>query len=186
MTTEFKVKLTFVEGGSSKFWRARIEGTTLYVNYGRIGTQGQTQLKQLGSLEAAEKELAKLEREKRKKGYVDEGSAGAAGAEAEAEDEGDEGEETEDGDEESEAEPQPSSKATTSPAPAAPVAAAPMNLALDRPDRKVEMRLVLEGASLRMIAVERYSSPEGAKQALERLKAVLEAEGYKASAPREL
>ncbi|MGC4118593.1 MAG: WGR domain-containing protein [Myxococcales bacterium] len=185
MTTEFKVRLACVEGGSSKFWRGRIEGSTLFVNYGRIGTGGQTQVKQMGTAEAAEKELAKLEREKRKKGYVDEDAAGAAGAQEE-EDEG--GDEEGEGDEE-EAAPAPKPAAppvSAKPAPAAAPAAVAQNLAIDRPDRKVELRLVQDGASVRMVAVERYPNAEEAKKAMERLKAAFEAEGYRPAPAREI
>jgi predicted DNA-binding WGR domain protein len=35
---DWTVHLEFEEGTSSKFWRARVEGKTLYVNYGKIGS----------------------------------------------------------------------------------------------------------------------------------------------------
>lgn len=175
--SDWKVNLEFVEGGSSKFWRARIDGSTLYVNYGRIGTGGQTQVKQLASAEACVKELEKLEREKRKKGYLDAGSAPPA----EREEDGDEGDEGEDDGEEAEAKP-----AKAAPAPVIAAGPAAMNLGLDRPDRKVEVRLVQDGAGIKLVAVERYASPEDAKKALERLQAAFEAEGYKRGAAREI
>ena len=61
--SDWQVHLEFEEGTSSKFWRARVEGGTLYVNYGKIGTAGQTQVKELGP-DGAHKELDKLVREK--------------------------------------------------------------------------------------------------------------------------
>ena len=45
--SEWTVHLEFVEGTSSKFWRARVDGTTVTVNYGKIGTTGQTQVEGL-------------------------------------------------------------------------------------------------------------------------------------------
>src|SRR6185295_14809249 len=77
--TDWTVHLEFAEGSSSKFWRARVDGKTLYVNYGKIGSNGQTQVKDLSDPAAAKAEYDKLVREKRKKGYHD-----AAGGDAEA------------------------------------------------------------------------------------------------------
>src|SRR5262245_31548626 len=74
--SDWTVHLEFEEGTSSKFWRARVEGRTLYVNYGKIGSTGQTQVKDFPSPELATKEYDKLVRDKRKKGYVDQGSGG--------------------------------------------------------------------------------------------------------------
>ncbi len=58
-----------VEGTSSKFWQVSIDGTTLTVTYGRIGTAGQTKEKAFDSLDAATKEKNKLVKEKTGKGY---------------------------------------------------------------------------------------------------------------------
>ena len=77
--SDWQVNLECTEGGSRKFWRARTEGATLFVNFGRIGTTGQTQVKDFPSDDAADKELQSLERSKRKKGYEDAGAAGASG-----------------------------------------------------------------------------------------------------------
>jgi predicted DNA-binding WGR domain protein len=38
-----------VEGSSSKFWEVWTDAATLYVRFGKIGSQGQTKLKKLGS-----------------------------------------------------------------------------------------------------------------------------------------
>jgi predicted DNA-binding WGR domain protein len=65
------VHLEFSDGRSNKFWRARVEDDKLYINFGRIGTTGQTQLKELGDQAAAEKERDKVAKSKRKKGYAD-------------------------------------------------------------------------------------------------------------------
>src|SRR5262249_4691749 len=95
--TGWTVQLEVEEGTSSKFWRARVEGKTLYVNWGKIGTNGQTQVKELADPAVAKREYDKLVAEKRKKGYVDAGGGGARGDEDdepedddEDEDEGDE------------------------------------------------------------------------------------------------
>jgi predicted DNA-binding WGR domain protein len=60
----------FVEGKSSKFWDVRLEGTSLVVNYGRIGTAGQSQTKTFSTPELARKEHDRLVAEKTRKGYV--------------------------------------------------------------------------------------------------------------------
>src|SRR3569623_2098885 len=75
--SDWTVHLEFEEGNSSKFWRARVEGKTLFVNYGKIGANGQTQVKDFASEAAAAGEYDKLVREKRKKGYVDANGGGA-------------------------------------------------------------------------------------------------------------
>jgi predicted DNA-binding WGR domain protein len=62
-------RFEFVEGTSSKFWEIEQSGTQLTVRFGRIGSNGQTQLKTFGSDEAARKEHDKLVAEKTKKGY---------------------------------------------------------------------------------------------------------------------
>jgi predicted DNA-binding WGR domain protein len=69
-------RYTFVGGGSSKFWEGSVAGSVLTVKFGRIGTAGQTKDKDLGSAEAAAKELDKLVREKLREGYVEEAAAG--------------------------------------------------------------------------------------------------------------
>ncbi|MGW7385680.1 DUF4132 domain-containing protein [Streptomyces sp. NPDC054794] len=60
-----------VGDGSAKFWEAEAEGDTVTVRYGRIGTEGRTQVKELESAEAAERYLAKVVAEKERKGYVE-------------------------------------------------------------------------------------------------------------------
>ncbi|MBL8915473.1 MAG: WGR domain-containing protein [Archangium sp.] len=73
-------RFEFVEGSSSKFWEVSVEGNTLTVVFGKIGTAGQTKPKDFASPEAAQKEADKLVSEKTKKGYVEVGSAPAAAA----------------------------------------------------------------------------------------------------------
>ncbi|HQC79478.1 MAG TPA: DUF4132 domain-containing protein [Accumulibacter sp.] len=74
----------FSEGGSDKFWEVAVDGETLTVRYGRIGTQGQRKDKTFASAEAAEKEKARLIKEKTGKGYTRPATAesGAAAAPA--------------------------------------------------------------------------------------------------------
>lgn len=60
----------FVEGSSSKFWQIELEGTSFTTTYGRIGTEGQSSLKEWPSEAKAKAEYDKLVAEKVKKGYV--------------------------------------------------------------------------------------------------------------------
>lgn len=173
--SDWTVHLVFEEGTSSKFWRARVEGKTLYVNYGKIGSNGQTQVKELGDASAAAAEYDKLVREKRKKGYADTDGGSAPDAEEPDDDE----------DDEDEAPAKKPAKAAA-PAPAAAPAAAKAKpsvpghrLALDAGNRKVETTLYLDGATLRMETTESYASPDAASKAFERLKRMLAGEGYK-------
>lgn len=174
--SEWTVHLEFEEGTSSKFWRARVEGKTLYVNYGKIGSNGQTQVKDFANADGAHKEYDKLVREKRKKGYVDSGGGSGGG-----DDEDDDDVDT-DADDEGEdtvvAKKIPT--AATKPAPAAPAARKPdAKLVLEVGNRKVDTALYLDGKTVRMESSETYASPEAAKKAYERLEKTLAGEGYK-------
>ncbi|MFO0722542.1 MAG: WGR domain-containing protein [Myxococcota bacterium] len=183
--SEWKVHLEFEEGNSSKFWRARVEGSSLYVNYGRIGSDGQTQVKQFGSADAAEKELTKLEREKRKKGYEDSGGGGGGGGGG-GDDEEPEEDEDEGGDDEEEAKAPPPKPAAARPVGAAAITARAAqgsrvehaDFALDADGRHIDLRLSLDGTSVRTIVVERYASAEEAAEAMKRLKEQMSADGY--------
>lgn len=165
--SDWQVHLEFADDGSNKFWRARVEGGTLYVNYGKIGTNGQTQVKELGP-DGAKKEFDKLVREKRKKGYADAGADGGAAAA--------DGEEGDDDDDEDEAPPPPKKKAAA--APAAAKAGLEARLALAKGGRQIATHLSLAGATVRMDAVETYASPEDARKAYYRLLATLAGEGH--------
>jgi predicted DNA-binding WGR domain protein len=167
--SDWRVSLILVDESSRKFWRARVQDTKLYVNYGRIGTNGQTQLKTFGSTDDAEKELAKLEREKRKKGYHnDDGGASTADADVEADEEGeDEGED--------EAPAKPAVKAV--PKTAAPLVA---DLAFVEGGRKIDLRLAADGKRVRMVVVEQYESAEAAQRAFDKVRSSIEGEGYRA------
>jgi predicted DNA-binding WGR domain protein len=176
--SDWTVHLEFEEGTSSKFWRARVEGKTLYVNYGKIGSNGQTQVKDFGNPDAAQKEYDKLVREKRKKGYVDSGSGGE---DADAERDEDGGDDDEGDDDEDDAPPPPKKAPAPAPVAAKPAARpAGLRLVLESGSRKVETFLSLDGKTVRMESIETYSSPEAAKKAHDRLKRTLEGEGYKA------
>ena len=78
------MRYTCVEDGSSKFWEGSVEGSVLTIKFGRIGTDGQAKDKDMGSPENAERELARLIREKTGKGYVADGAGEKAGTEEEA------------------------------------------------------------------------------------------------------
>ena len=175
--SDWTAHLEFEEGTSSKFWRARVEGKTLYVNYGKIGSNGQTQVKDFGSPDLAEKEYGKLVAEKRKKGYVDQGGGGGTG-EPDGDDEADVSGAD---DEDDEAPPPPPKKAPALAPVAAAKPAAGLRLVLDAGSRKVETTLALDGKTVRMDAVETYATPEAAKKAYERLRKVLAGEGYRES-----
>ena len=176
---DWTVQLEFEEGTSSKFWRARTEGGTLYVNYGKIGSAGQTQVKDLGDAGAATKEYNKLVAEKRKKGYTDAGGGGGGGDE-------DEDTDADDGDDEDEDDaPKKPAKATPPPPPPPKAAvatgrpASATKLSLDAGARKIETYVWLDGTTVHMDSTESYANPEAAKKAFERLKKALGGEGYK-------
>lgn len=59
----------FIEGSSKKFWEIALDGSSFTTTYGRIGTDGQTSMKEYDSDEKAKKEYDKLIAEKTKKGY---------------------------------------------------------------------------------------------------------------------
>jgi DNA ligase-1 len=68
-TTSTVRRFEFSEGRSNKFWEISTVGTEVTVRFGRIGTEGQTQLKSFPDAAAAAKHVAKLIGEKVKKGY---------------------------------------------------------------------------------------------------------------------
>jgi len=59
----------FTDEKSSKFWEINLEGTSVTVRFGRIGTNGQTQTKTFPDAAAAKKHHDKLVEEKTGKGY---------------------------------------------------------------------------------------------------------------------
>lgn len=56
-------------GGSAKFWAIRVHGRRYTVAFGRIGTQGRVQTKDLGNPGASKYTAERLVREKKTKGY---------------------------------------------------------------------------------------------------------------------
>ena len=55
---------------SAKFWEIRVDGNRFSVRYGKIGTEGQTQVKEFDDAAVAEKQAQKLIAEKVGKGYL--------------------------------------------------------------------------------------------------------------------
>lgn len=149
--SEWQVSLMFQDDKSNKFWRARCVGNNLEVNFGRIGSQGQTQAKRYDSPEDAARELEKQAREKYKKGYVD-GDGGP-------------------------------SATTAAPAPPAPAAATPTasqcTLVLTLGERRLELRLSVEGNALHTHGMEHYPDASAAEAAFAQVRAALAAEGYR-------
>ena len=56
---------------SAKFWEVWLEGTALSVRFGKIGTNGQTTVKEFPDLSAAEQARDKAITQKIKKGYTE-------------------------------------------------------------------------------------------------------------------
>lgn len=71
-------RFEFVEGTSKKFWEVSSAGADVTVRFGRIGTDGQTQVKAQASAAAATAAVEKLIREKTGKGYQEVGAPAAA------------------------------------------------------------------------------------------------------------
>ncbi len=59
-----------VEGTSAKFWEITIDKLSYTVQYGRIGTNGQVQLKEWGSESETKTEADKIRHSKEAKGYI--------------------------------------------------------------------------------------------------------------------
>jgi predicted DNA-binding WGR domain protein len=74
-----------VEGTSRKFWAIERDGAAHVVQFGRIGTAGQTQRKEFPSEAEAEASCARLIAEKVKKGYTEVGDLAEAAPSATAE-----------------------------------------------------------------------------------------------------
>jgi uncharacterized protein (TIGR02996 family) len=89
----------YVEGSSSKFWEVWADGGSVFTRFGKIGSAGQTKVKDEGDAASAKATLAKLVKEKTGKGYVELNGKKAAVVE----DEDDEDDEDDDADDEAEA-----------------------------------------------------------------------------------
>ena len=64
------VLLHYKDAKSDKFWQIIQNGATLNITYGKTGTAGQKNVKELDSVQKAEKERDKLINEKLGKGYT--------------------------------------------------------------------------------------------------------------------
>lgn len=62
-------KLIYQDQKSHKFWIVQQKENELHLNWGRVGTLGQSQVKSFDNNELAEKAKAKLIKDKKKKGY---------------------------------------------------------------------------------------------------------------------
>lgn len=62
-------RFEFVDGKSAKFWEVLVIDKKVEVKFGKIGTNGQNQIKEFGTKEDAVKQAEKLIREKLKNGY---------------------------------------------------------------------------------------------------------------------
>ena len=69
--TAMKRYFEFVEGNSAKFWEISQSGKTVTVRFGKIGTNGQSQVKTLADADAATKHAEGLIKEKTGKGYLE-------------------------------------------------------------------------------------------------------------------
>lgn len=147
--SSWDVELVFADGASNKFWRARAEDCDLHLNWGRVGTAGQSKVKSLGSAKACETERDKVADSKRKKGYADEEGAPAAPAEV---------------------------AKMPEISPDGPRAAA---LKLDGEGRKMRLDLKTDGATVVTEVVETYKSEEEARAAFDRIESALRQEGYR-------
>jgi predicted DNA-binding WGR domain protein len=72
------------DGTSNKFWEIDLDGKSFTVRFGKIGTNGQTQVKSFPTPAKAQAEHDKLVREKTGKGYAEVGAAAATAAAAPA------------------------------------------------------------------------------------------------------
>jgi predicted DNA-binding WGR domain protein len=158
--SDWDVQLVFTEGSSNKFWRARTDGGRMFVNYGRIGTNGQTQVKDFPTPEKAKAEMEKVAGSKRRKGYWDEEGDPAAGEAAPA------------------APAAPPAKEAPKPAAKAVASVQLADMELSEGKRKIELRLVQDGSQLRTVVVEHYDSPKRAAEAFERIARAMAEEGY--------
>jgi predicted DNA-binding WGR domain protein len=79
-------QLTCTDGGSNKFWEGTVDGDAVTVRFGKIGSDGQTKTTKFASAAEAEKELAKLIKQKLAKGYFEAASAATAGVAADSSD----------------------------------------------------------------------------------------------------
>lgn len=148
---DWQVALIFQDNKSNKFWRARSHGEQLEINFGRIGTDGQSQMKNFASMSDCAKEMEKQARSKRKKGYVDDPDVSIVVAEQ-------------------------APKATAT------AAATPQDtelvLGMVLGERKMEVKLTVDGDTVYTTVAERHSNTTQAQRAFDSLREAMEAEGY--------
>lgn len=75
-----KRSFELIGGGHSKFWTVQVRGKFYFATWGRIGTDGQTQPKELASPRAAMEYAEKMISEKKSKGYTEVAASKHAGA----------------------------------------------------------------------------------------------------------
>ena len=71
-------RFELVAGKSAKFWEISQTGKRTTVCFGRIGTDGQTKVKEFESAAAAKGNVETLISQKRKKGYIEVGTSKSA------------------------------------------------------------------------------------------------------------
>ena len=64
-------RFELIEGSSSKFWEVTRDGCAVTVRFGRIGSNGQSNTKELRIAEQAERHAQGLIEQKRAKGYCE-------------------------------------------------------------------------------------------------------------------
>ena len=64
-------RFEFVGGTSNKYWEVSQSGTEVTVHFGRIGSDGQTQMKDYGTWDDAAERVRKLVAEKLREGYLE-------------------------------------------------------------------------------------------------------------------
>ena len=149
--SDWTVELELVDDKSSKFWRARTEGSDLVINYGRIGSNGQTKTKSFDDPSDALAELDKVAASKRKKGYA---ATAAAAPVAPA--------------------PPPQDDAADDDGPSGPV-----SLTLEQGGRTISVTLEVKDGMLRTEVVEGYPGEKEATAGLRRIQQALVDEGYR-------
>jgi predicted DNA-binding WGR domain protein len=147
---DWEIHLEYKDAKSNKFWRAKTEGGELVINYGRIGSDGQTKVKDFGDGASAQAEMTKVAASKRKKGYADtEGGSQA---------------------------PPPAQEVVIAPVALDEPQAA--KLSLQSGGRQVAVELQRDGDRITTSVVETYASAEDAATAYGRIEAAMKADGY--------
>jgi len=77
-------RFEFSGSTSNKFWEVEVKGKTLNINFGKIGTKGQSKPKDFATPEKAKTEMEKLIKEKTGKGYVEVGGKAVKAAKSAA------------------------------------------------------------------------------------------------------